>query len=61
MKGLFIPNKETPDKCINCPCYDGEFSVCEVTWEYSFCYDRPDTCPIIEIEINENSEKEETK
>ena len=67
MKGMFIPNKEMPDKCINCPCYDGEFNICQVTGEYSsgeysWCYDRrPDTCPIVGIEINEKIEKGEMK
>lgn len=47
---MLIIDKEMPKNCYDCPCFDIEWSNCNLTKSYVFSHDKdkPDNCPLKE-------------
>jgi len=58
MKKTFQFSRDTEDDSRYCPIFDDCCSVCRVTLEYCLAniYDRPEGCPLVEIETKENEQ-----
>lgn len=50
--------KKLPDKCCDCPCYNGEFGYCRADATLRAVYEwRPFWCPLKEYNIESSEEK----
>ena len=57
--GLYIPNLKMPDNCEDCPCgyetegvYRDECQVLSREWEKDATSNRPDWCPLVEVDYD---------
>ena len=48
---MLIIDKEMPKNCYDCPCFDIEWSNCNLTKSYVFSHDkdRAENCPLKEV------------
>ena len=51
---VLIPDIGIPKTCSNCPCYDAEYEMCnltknEIVWSRPALTSRAEDCPLIEI------------
>ena len=46
-----------PEYCYDCPCHDGESGYCQADKEHRYSVYRPFWCPLVEIELSLNVDK----
>lgn len=54
---MLIIDKDMPKCCYECPCFDNEWSTCNLNKKYMFGNDqkRDESCPLIEIKPIEDN------
>ena len=53
---VMVKGMKMPNDCIDCPCFNDEYSRCNITMTSvgPFFYDIPKDCPLVEVEEDES-------